>query len=403
MPEIKRIGIITSGGDCGGLNAVIKGAAHIAIANGIEPVIIPNGYAGLYNLIDSSGPIVLDLKKIDSISSMKAGSEAGHTRVKIGKIDNPEKYKRIKEGLDKFGINALVIAGGDDTGSVVVDLIDNGISCIHVPKTMDLDLHTYSVGGDSSINRIANYIDEVKTTGRSHNRVMILEVFGRYAGHTTFRGGIAGEADCILIPEVAVDFDVVYEHLKKVFKRRIRESEYRTGTYVIVVNEGLKDETGSSTADLSVAVDSFGHKKLGGSGKYVREQLAERLKNDPEIEDFFKEMGLYVKGMNFIPEVRESVPGYLTRSGYSSALDVNFGKDAGAAAVMLLLKGIQGVTVTGLADGNAKYMPIKKSIEQRFVSLEMVSVYEQMDICFGRVPKPYATNPEEVDSAWCYL
>jgi 6-phosphofructokinase 1 len=80
---------------------------------------------------------------------------------------------------------------------------------------MDLDLQSYSVGGDSAVNRIAGYVDQLRTTGRSHNRIMIVEVFGRYAGHTALKGGVAADADCILIPEVPIDFDIIYEHMKK--------------------------------------------------------------------------------------------------------------------------------------------------------------------------------------------
>jgi 6-phosphofructokinase 1 len=333
-----------------------------------------------------------------------AGSEAGNSRVKISKIDDLQKYHRIKAGLEKHSIDALIIAGGDDTGSVVVDLNKNGIPCIHVPKTMDLDLHTYSVGGDSSVNRIANYIEEIKTTGRTHNRIMILEVFGRYSGQTTFRGGVAGDADCILIPEIPVDFGIVYEHLSKTIMRRIRESDTHNGTYAIVVNEGIHDHTGIKTADNTVAVDAFGHKKLGGSGKYVREQLNKLLKADIEMQAFYKEMGLFVQDMNMFPEIRESVPGYLSRSGYSSALDVNFGKDVGAGAVILLKNGITGVTVTGVSRGRVQYMDIQKAIEQRLVDMNMVSFYECMGICFGRKPERYkAESKEATDGVWEYL
>ncbi|HOW17212.1 MAG TPA: 6-phosphofructokinase, partial [bacterium] len=152
---MKRIGLITSGGDCGGLNAVIKGAAQMAFSMGIEMKVIPNGYASLYNLININDLITLTPERLDDFSSDLAGSEAGHSRVKIGKIKDPDKYARIKKGLSKHGIDALVISGGDDTGSVMVDLSEQGIKCIHAPKTMDLDLQTYSVGGDSTINRIA--------------------------------------------------------------------------------------------------------------------------------------------------------------------------------------------------------------------------------------------------------
>jgi len=400
----KSVGIITSGGDCGGLNAVIKGAALMAMSNGIDAYVIPNGYAGLYNLLDSKNIIKLDIGKIDQISSMTAGSEAGNSRVKISWIEDPDKYEKISAGLKKFNIGALIISGGDDTGSVVIDLEDSGIPCIHVPKTMDLDLQAYSVGGDSTINRIAQYINDIKTTGKSHNRIMIIEVFGRYAGHTAFRGGIAADADCILIPEVPIDFNVIYEHMKKTYMRRVSESENKAGTYIIVVAEGIKDSTGTIITDKSVPVDSFGHKKLCGTGKYVRENLSELIKNDPEIVQFMKKQGLFVEKMNEVPEIRETVPGYLVRSGNTSALDVNFGKEAGAGAVILILNGISGVTVTRVVNGSVEYIPTKVAIKQRLVKEKMVAFHEKMGICFGRNPSAYIPifNSRE-KSNWCYL
>jgi len=170
MGNLKNIGIITSGGDCGGLNAVVRGAAKAALSRGIGAYIIPSGYAGLYNLLDFDKLVLLDEERTDHVNSTFAGSDAGHSRVKISKIDDPDKYNRILLGLRKFNINGLVISGGDDTGSVVVDLVQNGIACVHAPKTMDLDLQTYSVGGDSAINKIARIVEDIKTTGKTHNR-----------------------------------------------------------------------------------------------------------------------------------------------------------------------------------------------------------------------------------------
>ena len=166
--------------------------------------------------------VFLNAERVSKIEASLAGSEAGHSRVKISKIADPNKYERIKEGLKKFAIDALVISGGDDTGSVVVDLSSQGIPCVHVPKTMDLDLQSYSVGGDSAINRIAVFARELKTTGMSHNRILVIEVFGRYVGHTAFRGGIGAEADAILMPEIPVDFDVVL--------RAYEDDIFRTGS-----------------------------------------------------------------------------------------------------------------------------------------------------------------------------
>ena len=389
MANLKKIGIITSGGDCGGLNAVIKGIAREAYFFGIEAEVIPNGYAGLYNLVDMDNIVALTPDRISRIQASIAGSEAGHSRVKIEKIKDPAKYERIKNGLKKFGIDGLIISGGDDTGSVVVDLLAHGIPCVHVPKTMDLDLQPYSVGGDSAVNRIAALTRELKTTGMSHNRVLVLEVFGRYVGHTALRGGVAAEADCILIPEIPVDFDVVYENMKRRFFSRIERSDVKAGTYTIVVSEGIKTATGELLYDESAGVDAFGHKKLAGAGKYVRQQLEKRLKTDPEVVEFMKKTGMYAPGVYEAPEVREVVPGHIVRSGHTSAFDVNFGEKAGAAAVILLLNGKSGNTVVNVAGRKIFYQSTAEMIKRREVDLDEVALFESLGTCFGRKPQKY--------------
>jgi 6-phosphofructokinase 1 len=392
MSEMKNIGLITSGGDCGGLNGVVTGAATMANNFGMKCYAIPNGYAGLYNLIDFENLTELTRERVDLINSNLAGSEAGHSRVKVKKIEDAMKYERVKAGLKKFNIDGLVISGGDDTGSVVVDLLEQGISCVHAPKTMDLDLQPYSVGGDSTINRIADFTNDLKTTGRTHNRIIAIEVFGRYAGHTAFRGGVAGEADAILIPEIPVDFEELYSHMKKMYTSRVRNSDVYAGTYIIVVAEGLTDATGKEIVDESAGLDAFGHKKLAGAAKYVCQELSKRLQIDPEIEKFMKETHLFVEGIYPIPEARSVVPGHLVRCGHSSAYDVNFGKECGAAAVTLLKNGIFGVTVVGVTGKEIKYMPTKEAIVQRHVDLDQVMIHEKLGISFGR--KPAKFEPE---------
>jgi len=389
MPDIKRIGIITSGGDAGGLNAVIKGIAREAYAHGIESVVIPNGYAGLYNLVDLSDVVVLNAERVSRIEASLAGSEAGHSRVKISKISDPNTYQRIKDGLRKFGIDGLVISGGDDTGSVVVDLGSRGIPCVHAPKTMDLDLQPYSVGGDSAINRIAVMVRDLKTTGMSHNRIMVVEVFGRYVGHTALRGGIGAEADCIMIPEIPVDFDVVYDHIKATYFARIERSDVKAGTYMIVVAEGIKTASSEMLYDESAGVDAFGHKKLAGAGKYVKQQVEKRLKADPGVKEFMKRVGMYAPGVYEIPEVREIIPSHLVRSGQTSAFDVNFGYKAGSAAVLLLLEGRSGNTVVSVEGKKISYMPTSEAIKRREVDIREIALFESLGICFGRKPQKF--------------
>jgi 6-phosphofructokinase len=395
---VKNIGIITSGGDCGGLNGVIKGAALTALSKGMTAWIVPNGYAGLYNLVDIKGLTKLTKERLAQIDVFQAGSEAGNSRVKVSKIKDDKKYERIKEGLKKFALDGLVIAGGDDTGSVVADLASKGIPCVHAPKTMDLDLMPYSVGGDSTINRICQFVHDLKTTGRTHNRIIVMEVFGRYAGHTALRGGIAAEADAILIPEVPVDFDVLYKDIKAAFIKRVEESDVHAGTAMVVVAEGLKDASGNELVDMSSQPDSFGHRKLIGAGTYVVKQIDERIKADPEIKEFMKRTGQFVEGVYEIPEVRDVRPGHLVRCGFSSAVDANFGLEVGSAAVELMTKGILGVTVVSYRGGTIEYMPVAEAIVQRLVDPADIALFETLGISFGRKPVAGSIETQQVST-----
>jgi 6-phosphofructokinase 1 len=392
---MKKIGIITGGGDCGGLNAVIKGAALMGHRFGIRSFVIPNGYAGLYNLIEFDELLELTDDRVDFVNSTLAGSECGHSRVKVKKIKDEHRYERIKQGLKKFEIDGLVISGGDDTGSVMVDLAEQGIKCIHAPKTMDLDLQPYSVGFDSTVNRIETFAQDLKTTGRTHNRIMVMEVFGRYAGHTAFRAGIAAEADAILIPEIAVDMDIVYEHCKRRYIARIDHSDINAGTYLILVSEGFKDASGEELVDETAPVDAFGHKRLAGAGKYVSNELTRRFKDDAAVKEFMKRDGMFVEGLYEAPEVRVVEPGHLIRCGNSSVYDVNFGKEVGASAVVLLTKGLSGYTVTGMHHGRIHYMETAAAIEERCVDLKEVAFFEHLGYCFGREPEETEFELEE--------
>lgn len=386
---MRNIGLLTSGGDAPGVNAVLAGAAGMAEARGVRAWIIPNGYAGLYNLADL---VSIDMACSDAIDATVAGSIAGHSRIKIAAIPDEGRYERILAGLKRFSIDGLVIAGGDDTGSVVVDLASRGISVVHAPKTVDLDLQTYSVGGDTAANRIARIVNDLKTTGRSHNRVMITETFGRGAGHVALRGGIAADADCILLPEIPVDFDIVHTHLKERFLGRLRSANGFAATYTVVVAEGLKTSTGKMVIDDHVVADAFGHRKLAGAGRYVRDQLQLRLNDDPEVRDAMRELGLYVPKLFEVPEVREVVPAHLVRAGDTSVYDVVFGKHAGAGAVLLLLAGVTGVTVSWADGQNVSYLRTAQAIKQHHVDLAIVSLYEELGVCFGRRPERY--DPE---------
>jgi len=189
-----------------------------------------------------------------------------------------------------------------------------------------------------------------------------------------------------------VDFDYLYQHAVKRYWRRIGESDVHAGTYTIVVAEGLKNSDGSECYDESAGIDAFGHKKLAGAGKFVVQEISRRMKADPQTKDNMVKYHMYVKGINEIPEIRAVTPGHLVRSGHSSAYDVNFGKEAGAAAVLLLKKGIFGVTVAGIEGKDIKYIPTAEAIKQRHVDLDQVKLHEKLGVCFGRKTEDITPN-----------
>ncbi|MBU2235518.1 6-phosphofructokinase, partial [Patescibacteria group bacterium] len=161
-------------------------------------------------------------------------------------------------------------------------------------------------------------------------------------------------------------------------------------------SEGFKVAAVEAMHDDSAKADSFGHKKLAGAGKYVAKILEERLEKDPEIKQFMKEQGMFVEGLYEMPEVRAIVPSHLVRSGFTSSYDANFGIEAGAGAVYLLLDGIHNVTVTGYQNGIFSYMDIAEAIARRSVDLEKVELYEQIGFCFGRVRKDFTAKHKKV-------
>jgi 6-phosphofructokinase 1 len=254
---------------------------------------------------------------------------------------------------------------------------------------MDIDLQPYSVGGDSTINRISRFTSDLRTTGLTHNRALVIEVFGRYAGHTAFRGGIGADADCILIPEINVDYEVVYHHFKKRYISRLVSSDVKGSTYIIVAAEGVKNKEGKYFTDDVSGLDSFGHQRLSGVGQYIRKQLENYMKQDPDWGEVLRKEGIFVEGIYEFPEIREIALGHLVRAGQTSSFDVAFGKQAGGGAVLLLKNGITGVTVVSVEHEEITYMPTQDAIKQRLVDSNEVQFYEALGICFGREPDEF--------------
>lgn len=309
----ERIGILTGGGDCPGLNAVIRAVVRKSIVKyNYQVTGILKGWRGLleYGLTEE-----LNLDKVRGIL------HRGGTILKTSRT-NPFKEKdgvrRIIEKKKGLGLKALIVVGGEDTLSVAAKLHDEGVEIVGVPKTIDNDIYgtDYTFGFDTAVNIAVDAIDRVHTTAESHNRVMVVEVMGRHTGWIAIEAGIAGGADFILIPERPVDLDQVCE---SICKRHQRGRNFS----VVVVAEGAKVKLEEKDKEEEVTViqdqkeDAFGHVRLGGIGRVVA----------TEIE---KKTGY---------ETRFVILGYIQRGGTPTAFDRVLGTRFGVAAVDFVAQG----------------------------------------------------------------
>lgn len=301
---MERIGILTGGGDCPGLNAVIRAVVRRSAENGIKVIGIKNGWKGLVN----ADTMDLGIDAVADILS-RGGTILGTSRTNPYK--NPEDVQKVIENYKKLKLDALVAIGGEDTLGVANKLVkeNKGLNVVGCPKTIDNDLSgtDCTFGFDTAINIATEAIDRLHTTAASHHRVMVVEVMGRHAGWIALHSGIAGSADFILIPEVPINLKEVCDVLKK---QRARGKLYS----IVVAAEGAQFGKGEIiTKDKGL--DAFGHVMLGGIG----DTLAK------EIE----------KNTGF--ETRVTVLGHIQRGGSPSAFDRVVATKFGIKAVELVL------------------------------------------------------------------
>jgi phosphofructokinase-like protein len=259
-----KIGMLTGGGDCPGLNAVIravvrKGSFHYHD----EFVGFMEGWRGV--LDDKT--MELDLEAVGGILP-RGGTILRTSRTNPNKREGG--LQRCAENLKKHGCDALIAIGGDDTLSVAKKLFDNGVRVVGVPKTIDNDLAgtDFTFGFDTAVNVATEAIDRVHTTAEAHNRVIVVEVMGRDSGWIATYSGIAGGADVILIPEVPFDIDEVAELIQQRHSR---------GRYfsIVVAAEGAKFAGGNETLPAA-GLDEFGHARLGGIGAVLANEIEKR-------------------------------------------------------------------------------------------------------------------------------
>jgi 6-phosphofructokinase 1 len=311
-----RLGVLTGGGDCPGLNAVIRAVVRKAIMHfGWEVHGIKNGWAGF--VAGDTEP--LNLNKVSGILP-KGGTILGTSRT------NPFKKQgmaeRILENSKELGIDATIAIGGEDTLGVAYRLYKLGMQTVGVPKTIDNDLGgtDYTFGFDTAVNIATDAIDRLHTTAESHHRVMVVEVMGRHAGWIAVHAGIAGGADVILIPEKPFSVDEVCDLIGR---RHDRGKSFS----IVVVAEGAKfrheGDVDGSLITQDVEMDEFGHVRLGGIGGILGR----------EIE---RQTGF---------ETRVSVLGYVQRGGSPTAFDRVLATRYGVRACELVEKGEFGKMV----------------------------------------------------------
>ncbi len=345
MATVKKIGVLTGGGDCPGLNPVIRAVVRKALASGIEVVGIRNGWKGLVTL----DTMPLDLGSVSGIVH-RGGTILGTSRTNPYK--DPKHVSAVKANIAALKLDALVVIGGEDTLGVATKLAKEGLPVVGVPKTIDNDLceTDYTFGFDTATNIAMEAIDRLHSTAESHHRILVAEVMGRHAGWIALYAGMAGGADYILIPEKPILIDEVCAAIKQ------RHSRGKTFS-IIVVAEGAEFAKGD-TVNLDKKLDEFGHVRLGGIGDRLAKAIEQRTGY----------------------ETRVSVFGHIQRGGSPTAFDRVLGTRFGVKAVELVLAGQWGKMVS-LKGTDIVAVPIELATKQ--LKLVNEELYEVAKVFFG--------------------
>ncbi|MBI4549548.1 MAG: 6-phosphofructokinase [Candidatus Omnitrophica bacterium] len=339
-----KIGIMTGGGDCPGLNPVIRAVVKKAILENWQVLGFRNGWKGLVD----NDRVVLDSKAVSGILP-RGGTILGTSRT------NPYKkqgdVEKVKQTIAVNDLHALIAVGGEDTLGVASKLYKEGVKVIGIPKTIDNDLSCtdFTFGFDTALNIATECIDRLHTTAESHNRVIVVEIMGRHAGWIALQSGLAGGADIILIPEFPIDLNEVCALIKK------RHERGKTFS-IVAVAEGAKLSEQEITQEEKL--DEFGHVKLGGIGSALAKLIE-------------KKTGY---------ETRVTVLGHIQRGGSPTAFDRILGTRFGVKAVDLVKEGRFGQMVS-LQGNNIVSVDLANAVGAlKLVPKEM---YEMAKVFFG--------------------
>jgi ATP-dependent phosphofructokinase / diphosphate-dependent phosphofructokinase len=340
-----RIGILTGGGDCPGLNAVIRAVVRKGIAeHGDEIVGFRDGWRGVLE----GDTVPMDLAAVRGILP-RGGTVLGTSRTNPYAVDGGA--EQVFATLERLGIEALVPIGGEDTLGVATRLAEAGVRVVGVPKTIDNDLDStdYTFGFDTAVGVAMEAIDRLHTTGDSHHRTLVVEVMGRHAGWIALHAGMAGGATVVLVPERPFDVDAVVAHCQRRF-----DSGYSP---IIVVSEGATP-VGAPLTTSTGQRDAFGHVRLGGIGEALARVIEERTGR----------------------ESRAVVLGHIQRGGTPTPFDRVLATRFGLSAVDAVHDGATGVMVA-LRGTDIVRVPLSVAIAQlKLVPLER---YAEVEVFFG--------------------
>jgi ATP-dependent phosphofructokinase / diphosphate-dependent phosphofructokinase len=340
-----RVGVLTGGGDCPGLNAVIRAVVRKGVSRyGYEFVGFRDGWRG--PLEGETKP--LDIQAVRGILP-RGGTILGSSRTNPIKVDGG--VEKIRRNLADLGVDALVAIGGEDTLGVATKLHEQGVNVVGVPKTIDNDLNAtdYTFGFDTAVNIATEAIDRLHTTAESHHRALIVEVMGRHAGWIALHSGMAGGANVILIPEVKFDVDAVCRHVQSRF-----QTNYSP---IIVVAEGATPKEGSMVL-AGGELDAFGHVRLGGIGENLANEIEKRTGK----------------------EARTTVLGHVQRGGTPTAFDRWLATRFGLHAIDAVSDGDWGKMVALRGTDIARVPLADATTELKVVKPEL---YAEAEVFFG--------------------
>ena len=361
----KRIGVLTAGGDCPGLNAVIRAVVKYACALGWEVFGFEDGYVGIVE--DRVPPRRLDLEAIRGILA-KGGTVLGTSNkanpfaypVLRGDTFVPEDVSdHAVRRMQWLGIDALICIGGDGTLKVAHALAAKGLPVVGCPKTIDNDLSEtdQTFGFDTARTTATDAVDKLHTTAEAHDRVMLLEVMGRDTGHLALHAGLAGGADAILIPEIPYDVDVLVDQIRR------RSQRGRTFSIVVVAEGAMPRGGEQAVLESASAIPGRGVARLGGAGKVAADLIGAKVKEH---------------------EVRVTVLGHLQRGGIPTPADRILATRFGCKSVELVEQGLFD-HMAALKGQEIIGVPLSKASETRFVDVggELVRYARSLDIVFG--------------------